>query len=492
MTLATLPLLEAALVLPLAATLVAVSARRDAPLLLLGAMSVPMLVVAALLCMLVHAGGAQVRALGGWAAPLGIGLGADGLSALFLLATAVIVPMVALYARDVFAAPQAAGNARSFSFWPLLYAMWAALNAIFLARDLFNLYVLLELLTLAAVAMVAYGGTAAALRYLLFALMGSLAYLAGVVLVYAATGTLDIGLLYRSSEGGPAIALAGGLMTAGLLAKAALFPLHAWLPPAHGGAPAPASALLSALVVKAAFFVLVRLWFDVMPATGGRWVPELLGLLGAAAVVYGSLQAIRQRRLKLLLAWSTVAQVGYLFLMFPLAGGGDDMPWAAGAWSGGIFHALAHAFAKASLFLAAGLVAESLGHDRIGGMRGVARVMPVTVSAFGLAAVTLMGLPPSGGFMAKYLLLTSALAGGRIGYALVMLAGGLLAAAYLFLPLGRAMAKGPARPGARVAGWRQVIPLLLALVAMLMGIFSSGPYDFLQIGRPAAAEVGIE
>ena len=108
-------------------------------------------------------------------------------------------------------------------------------------------------------------------------------------------------------------------MTTGLLAKTALFPLHLWLPPAHAGAPAAASAVLSALVVKGSWFLVVRLWFDVMPGVVTFSAAQLLGGLGAAAILIFSVVALRQERLKLLIAYSTLAQIGYLFLMFPLA-----------------------------------------------------------------------------------------------------------------------------------------------------------------------------
>ena len=121
-------------------------------------------------------------------------------------------------------------------------------------------------------------------------------------------------------------------MTAGLLAKTALFPLHLWLPPAHANAPAAASAVLSGLVVKGSFFLVVRLWFDVLAALPGVIPGTILAALGSAAILFGSVLALRQARLKLLIAYSTVAQIGYLFIMFPLGHG----PWAADAFSGGI------------------------------------------------------------------------------------------------------------------------------------------------------------
>jgi multicomponent Na+:H+ antiporter subunit D len=232
----------------------------------------------------------------------------------------------------------------AFGFLPLMLLLWAALNVVFLSRDLFNLYVGIELLSIAAVALVAIDGKAqamaAALRYMIFALAGSLLYLTGVVLVYAAHGTLDIDLLAGRTAAAPD-GLALALMTAGLMAKTALFPFHVWLPPAHAGAPAPASALLSGLVPKASFVILLRLWFDAMPDRASDGALTLIALLGTAAVVWGSLCALAQTRLKLIVAYSTVAQIGYLFLVFPLAGGADSsVPWAAGAWNGGVF--LAH------------------------------------------------------------------------------------------------------------------------------------------------------
>ena len=147
----------------------------------------------------------------------------------------------------------------------------SGLNLAFLAEDLFTLYVALELLTFAAVPLVCLDGKAAqleaALTYLLFALLGSLLYLLGAVLIYASTGTLDIAIAaQRLSASSSATGIALALMSAGLAAKAALFPLYLWLPPAHAGAPPAASALLSALVIKAPIFLLLRVWLGLAPA----------------------------------------------------------------------------------------------------------------------------------------------------------------------------------------------------------------------------------
>src|SRR5271167_4954271 len=381
--------------------------------------------------------------VGGWDPPLGVAFRADGLSAAMILTAALLICGIGLFARTQFPSPQEVETRAPLVFWTLLLAVWGALNAVFIGGDLFNLYVALELLTFAAVPLVCLDGRpetlAAALRYLMFALFGALFYLLGVALLYGAYGTLDIALLSSRIRSEPAVWLAAGLMTAGLLAKTALFPLHLWLPPAHANAPAAASAVLSGLVVKGSFFLIVRLWFDVLPALPGAVPGAILAALGSAAILSGSVLALRQERLKLLIAYSTVAQLGYLFLMFPLAAG----PWAADAFSGGVMQALSHAFAKAAMFLSAGLIAESLGHDRIAGLGGAGRAMPVTFFALGLGGLSLVGLPPSGGFAAKWLLMKASIEAGQWLWAVVMAAGGLLAGGYLYRVLAPALSSEP-------------------------------------------------
>lgn len=437
-----------------------------------------------------QAGEALTYASGGWAPPLGIKLRADGLSAAMLVVTAIVVLAVGIYAPKEFqVAPGKPETRKALSFWVLLLAVWAAMNAIFLGNDFFNLYVALELVTFAGVPLVCLSGSpatlAAALRYLLFALVGSALYLLGVVLLYGSNGTLDITQLSTTVRPGLDLWLAAGLITAGLAAKTALFPLHLWLPPAHSGAPPAASALLSALVVKGSFFLTVRLWFDVLPGFVAASAGQIVAAMGAGAIVVGGVVALRQSRLKLLIAYSTVAQIGYLFLMFPLAGAGMT------ALAGGMYQAISHAFAKASMFMAAGLMAEVLGHDRIADLRGAGRALPVTVFAFGLAALSLVGVPPTGGFFTKWQLLSASFAAGQWWWAVVILAGGLLAGGYMFRALAPALADAekPIEVAAPPARSREGVVLALAVAALLVGMFPRVPVELLQIGRPTSAEV---
>jgi multicomponent Na+:H+ antiporter subunit D len=482
---------------PLVAALIAVILPRRGPLLSLVTVAANAGALALLIPVVVSQGTVTLP-IGGWQAPLGITLRADGMALAFLTMATLVMAAVLVSARPGFGGGEPAETRRQWAFWPLALLLWSALNVVFLSRDLFNLYVALELLTVAAVALVAIDGKAdalgAALRYLMFALLGSLAYLLGAALLYAQHGTLDIAWLADQAIGGRGAVdlVAAGLITAGLAAKTALFPFHAWLPPAHAGAPAPASAMLSALVPKASFAILIRIWFEALPGLATPPLLVTLGALGAIAIVYGSVLALRQSRLKLMIAYSTVAQIGYLFLIFPLAGGDSYMqPWAAGAWTGVMFHALSHGLAKAAMFLCAGLWIVAAGSDRIDAMRGLASATPMIASAFALAAVTLIGLPPSGGFTAKYLMLTSAFVSGQYVWAAVLLIGGLLAAAYLYRPLASAFARDDDAVFNPVPRWAQATPLMLALAAILLGLASQGPFALLQIGRPTSAEAGL-
>jgi len=392
-----------------------------------------------------------VYLLGGWAPPLGIALRADGPAVAMLLAVAGVVCGIGIYAHADFGTPPGVKESRTaFSYWLLLLAVWGALNLVFVSGDLFTLYVALELLTFAGVPLVCLAGSGetlrAALRYLLFALCGSVLYLLGAVLLYGGYGTLDIPLLAIAVRPEPIAWTALALMTAGLLAKTALFPLHIWLPPAHGGAPAAASAVLSALVIKGSWFLVLRLWLDVMPGVATLPSAQLLAGLGAAAIVVGSVVALRQKRLKLLVAYSTVAQIGYLFLLFPLAFDATGaMALRDTAQAAGLLQAIAHATAKAGMFMAAGLVYAALGHDRIDDLAGAARALPVAVLAFLVGGVALMGVLPSGAYLAKKLLLASADASGQWWWTLVLQGGAAFTAAYVVLIAVRVLRR-PAAP----------------------------------------------
>lgn len=477
------PLIALVLVIPLCWAVL--TAARPAPrqtMLVLGGLGV-WTVSSVLLWWQIRERGGMTYALGGWSEPLGIGLRADGLASALTLLTTVIASGCAVYRL---CSPDAdmRGSAMRW-FWPLFFLLGAALNAVWLAADLFNMYVGLELLGLSAVGLVAVAGTttalSAALRYLLAALLGSLAYLLGVALLYAEYGSLALSSMAGGFAPTETTIVALGFITAGLCLKTALFPLHGWLPPAHSAALPPVSALLSALVVKASFVMLLRIWLGPGAPLLVPTVAQGLGVLGAAAIVWGGWQAIQHAELKMLVAHSTVAQLGYLFVAIPLLVDASDTARAF-AWDGLMLQIVSHALAKSAMFLASGTLIAAVGSGKVVDLAGVSRHMPLALFAFGLAAVSLMGLPPSGGFSAKWLLLQAALAGGQWHWVAVLLAGGLLTAGYVFRVFRASFLQGAEdRFAATPLGW-DVVALLLAFMAIVLGLLSTGPLDVMRFG----------
>jgi formate hydrogenlyase subunit 3/multisubunit Na+/H+ antiporter MnhD subunit len=486
-------LLVLSLVLPVAALLLAFAAGgRHVERIALATMPIGLAVAVAIVVLLLQARAPLVYLVGAWMPPLGVALRADGLSATMMMVAAVVICAIGVFARADFRIPAGAIETRApFAFWILILGVWGALNLVFLGGDLFTLYVGLELLTFAAVPLVSLDGRAetlqAALRYLLFALLGSVLYLVGTALLYGAYGTLDIVLLSQRVRPEPTTLVAAALMTVGLLAKTALVPLHLWLPPAHAGAPAAASAALSALVVKGSFFIAVRLWFDVMPGLPGFAAAQFIATLGAAAIVLGSVVALRQVRLKLLIAYSTLAQLGYLFLMFALAfDPASAQLRSGGALAGGMMQAISHATAKAAMFMSAGLIYAALGHDRITGLGGVGRMLPLSVTAFAIGGVALVGVPTSGAYLAKDLMLQAATETRQWWWPAIIQAGGIFTSGYLVLVLAHALAPADEPLSLRSPASRmgEAAALLLALCSLLLGLV---PWETLLSVPPDAA-----
>ncbi|MCO7187987.1 MULTISPECIES: proton-conducting transporter membrane subunit [unclassified Pseudoalteromonas] len=431
--------------------------------------------------------------LAGWEAPLGIALSLDGFSALLLSLTVFLVTVLTFYSAFYFAASPA-----RVRFWPLWWLLVAGINALFLSADIFNVYVTLEIIGLAAVALVALSGNkaglTAALRYLLVGLLGSLCYLLAVALLYHVYGTLDFAQLAAKAESNPLSWAALALITVGLVLKTALVPLHFWLPHAHGSAPAPVSAILSALVVKASFYLLVRFWMEILAPAVTNEALMLLGILGGTAILWGCVQALRAKRLKLMVAYSTVAQIGYLFLLFPLlmsteeASASQLAAQQQSALAAVSYFIVAHACAKAAMFIAAGNIIHSLGHDDIAKLQGMAKYMPLSLFTFAIAGGSLIGLPPSAGFIAKWLLLNVAIDTHQWWWVVIILTGGLLAALAIFRVLDQAFIK-PEQASDHVApdNWQKVpvaMPvsgLALALCTMALGFNADLIIDLIAI-----------
>ncbi|MBT9165343.1 MAG: Na(+)/H(+) antiporter subunit D [candidate division WS2 bacterium] len=306
-----------------------------------------------------------------------------------------------------------------------------------ITNDLFNMYVFIEVVGISACAMIiAKGGreaTDATLKYLLLATIGSGFILMGIALLYMVTGNLNIDYVAREINRVypqiPAPRLdSAQLFLVGFGIKAALFPFHVWLPDAHSSAPTPSSAILSSLVVKVYIIALLKFYFLIFgfELLDQLLIRHLILMMGSGAILVGSMFAFAQLNLKRRLAYSSVAQIGYIFLGIGL---GSPIGLAAG-----ILHVFNHAVMKACLFLAAGAIYRQTGEKNVNRLQGIGYSMPLTMGAFSIAALSMVGLPLLSGFISKwYLALGSIEAGLPMFVGLISLSG-LLNGSY-FLPI---------------------------------------------------------
>ncbi|WP_166258111.1 complex I subunit 5 family protein [Marinobacter salicampi] len=358
-------------------------------------------------------------------------LKADALSMIFAGLSAVLWFLTTLYAVGYL--EHSPNRSRFFGFFSLCVA---STMGIALAGNLFTFFLFYEMLTLSTYPLIVHRGTAQALRagrtYIFYTLTGGAVLLLGVAWMHGLAGGLEFGQAGQLGETDPALwdslRIVFVILIAGLGVKAALFPLHGWLPQAMV-APAPVSALLHAVaVVKAGAFGIVRVVFDLY---GTEFTHELgllepLGWLAAFTILFGSVRALMQSDLKRRLAYSTISQISYIILGLTLLG-----PIGT---AGGLVHLLHQGMMKITLFFCAGNYAETLGVHRIDELDGAGRRMPGTSVAFTIGAFGMIGAPPLAGFITKWTLGTGALA-ADMGWVIgVLLISSLLNAAY-FLPI---------------------------------------------------------
>lgn len=412
----------------------------------------------------------------------GLVLQGDALSLQFITLSSILWLATTVYAIGYL--EDSPLRSRFFGYFSLCVSATVGLA---LAGNLVTFLLFYELLTLATFPLVVHRGTRQSLRagriYLSYTLGGGALLLMGVALLHSLTGSPDFVaggyLTPLMEEHSASLMLAFGLIIAGLGVKAALLPLHGWLPQAMV-APAPVSALLHAVaVVKAGAFGIVRVVYDVF----GVEPMQALGLslplmaLAAATILYGSVKALQQREIKKRLAYSTVSQVSYITLGVAMLG-----PIAA---VGALAHLVHQGLMKVTLFYCAGNFAETLGIHNIREMDGVGRRMPLTMTAFTIGALGMIGVPPTAGFISKWYLGYGALDAGHDWVLLVFVLSGLLNAVY-FLPLlyrgwfAKAPAQWPAqsslgngKPGWGETHWMLLAPVLFtATLALLVGIFA--------------------
>ncbi len=374
------------------------------------------------------AGGAEYEWRAEFVPGLYLLLRVDALALLFVTLSTFLWLITTVYAIAYF--KDGPNLPRFFGFFNLCVM---AATGIALSGSLITFFIFYELLTLSTWPLVVHKGDeksmAAGRVYLGYTLAGSAALLLGIVWLESGTGPVEFDAATDlTAHTGDTLRLIFILMVGGLGAKAALIPLHGWLPQAMA-APAPVSALLHAVaVVKAGAFGIVRVIYDVygidIVAALGLGVP--LAMLASATILYGSIRAVAQTDIKKRLAFSTVSQVSYIVLGASLAG-----PFAI---IGGLVHLVHQGLMKITLFFGAGALAERLGITRIDQLDGVGRRMPITMAAFSVAALGMIGVPPVAGFVSKWYLGLGGLQSGE-PWVIAVLAGSSLLNALYFLPL---------------------------------------------------------
>jgi len=399
-----------------------------------------------------------------------------------------------------------AGRAGQTRYYALFMLCLAFTLGIAYAGDLITFLIFYELLSVLAYPLVVHDETpramAAGRKYLAYILLGGSLLILAVLFTYHQVGgglTFGDGPLLTNAVGPGGLGLILGLFLLGFGVKAALFPLHGWVPDVHPAAPAPFSAILSGVLVAAGAFGLIRVVLHVfgpdvvMEMGAGPWV----SVTAAFTVLFAAVLALGQDDLKRRLAWSTISQIGYVVLATFLLG--------AGAAAGGLVHLTHHAFMKGALFLCAGILIREAGIHRVSQMAGVARRMPWTMAAFSLAALGLIGTPPLSGFVSKWLIGVGMMELDQPLYLAVLLGGALMAAAYL-MPIvytawfgveeedgaaGREAAVGHGRteapPGRFEAPLTMLVPTLVAAgLTVLLGLGAFLPGFPHSLARMAA------
>lgn len=421
--------------------------------------------------------------LGNWPPPWGIELIVDYLAVYVLLTLGSIAFLVMIYAaRDL---RHEIGNRVRHWYYSLYLLLLFAMSGMALTNDFFNLFVFVEISTIAACGIISIKEdrrcTEAALKYLMLSALGSGCLLLAVAMLYMVTGNLN--LQYVAAELPAALSLypyniliALSLIIVGLGVKAALFPLHVWLPDAHSAAPTPSSAVLSALVIKIYAIAMIKI-FAVFPPELFAQIPvlEIVLLLSALAAVAGSIFAMLQDDIKKMLACSSIAQIGFVFMGIGFFQGQ--------ALIGGLLHIFNHAVIKAMLFLAAGMIIYATGIRRISDFKGLGTRLPLTMSAFVIGALAMVGIPGTSGFVSKWYLALGALEAGKPFYIFIILFSSLLNGIYYFPIVITAFFGSDPQPATE----RQDLPLsmlvpvlLLAAATVIFGFYPRPLVELLQ------------
>ena len=412
--------------------------------------SLAVLCMAAMLLQQVLESGPISYALGNWSAPWGIEYRVDVVNAFVLLLVSIIGAVVLLYAPSSVA--KEIPHDRHYLFYTAYLLCLTGLLGITITGDAFNVFVFLEISALSSYMLISLGedrrALTAAYQYLVMGTIGATFILIGIGLMYMMTGTLnmaDLSSRLPSMHGSRTILVAFAFLIVGMSLELALFPLHMWLPNAYCYAPSVVTAFLASTATKVSIYVFLRFVFTIF---GVDFAFENLNLstfllpLSLIGIFVASTVAIFQTDIKRLLAYSSIAQIGYIMLGVGLV--------SATSLTGSIVHLFNHAMMKGGLFLAVGCIMLRIGSVDLADWQGLGRRMPVTMAAFVLCGLSLIGVPMTVGFVSKWYLILAALEQGLWPVALLVLMSSLLAVIYIWRVVETAYFQAPADGAAKV------------------------------------------
>lgn len=367
--------------------------------------------------------------MGGWEPPIGIEFSIDPLSGILAVLITFISLMVAIYSRPFV---KDEDWLHIGGYYTLFGLMTVGMCGMVITGDVFNLYVYLEVMSLSGYGLIALGGKKsmlAAFRYLLIGTIGASLYLLGIGYMYAMTGTLnmaDMAARVAPHLHSPLFALAVGCFVIGFGIKMALFPLHGWQPDAYTYAHPGAAALIAGIMSKIPSYAMIRFLFYMFkvdnPVVSSAL--NILGIMGVAGILIGSIMALAQYDFRRMLAYSSVAQIGYIAIGLAMG----NMYGFIGA----VLHIINHAFMKSALFLVIGGIEYRFGEVNLYRLGGLNKKMTISTITVTFAALSMIGLPPTAGFFSKWYLMLGAYTGAQYFYIAVLVISSLLNAIYFF------------------------------------------------------------
>lgn len=434
---------------------------------------------------------------GSYPAGIGIEFLVDEFSALMTLVVLTLSILIIIYSlKDL---EHEIESSRMYSYYTLVFLLIFSMIGMIFTNDMFNLYVFMEILSITSVAIIAIkkkkDTLMASMKYLMMGAIGSVTVLMGIALIYMVTGQLNMSAINEEISAvwrlyPRNILLAMGFMITGFSIKAAIFPLHNWLPDAHSTAPTPSSALLSGLVVKAYIFSIAKIMYRVVGKniSVDIGIADYLIIFAVLSMMMGSVFALTQRDIKRRLAYSSVSQIGYIFLGLALA---SEMGFSAA-----LFHVVSHAFMKSALFLSAGSIIYLTGKRDVKNLDGIGYEMPITMTVFSIGVLGMIGIPGTSGFMSKWYLGLAVLDAGHPELLIVLLLSSFLNALY-YLPIivSAFLRESPGRPLEMhrdgIPGTMKVSMVLVAVGSLVIGLFPHLVMDIIQQAVPTFIGSGM-